>query len=173
MGAPNLSLYLERCRGGVGSGHCRGGAAAAAAARLASSPRVYFQNNAFSEVNDSSRRKLRWSVNTRVLNFRWRRPGPSLLPSSYATAELVVDVAAAAAWRGRAMFALLAETLRRSWIGTLPRRLRGGGGGATLVLFKASLRRSWFGTLPRRRRGGGHPSNFLGVPPNQCLYESD
>ena len=89
-------------------------------------PPVYFQNHAFREVIDSSRRKLHWSVSIRVLNFRWGHPKPSLLTSSNAAADLVGDAAA---------------------------RLRGGGG-AILVFLKATLRRSWFGKLPRRRRGG-------------------
>ena len=132
MAAAGLLLFYsqQRC-GGVGSGHCRGGAAAAAAPRrrrpACRVPPVYFQNHAFREVIDSSRRKLHWSVSIRVLNFRWGHPKPSLLTSSNAAADLVGDAAA---------------------------RLRGGGG-AILVFLKATLRRSWFGKLPRQRRGGG------------------
>ena len=98
-------------------------------------PPVYFQNNAFREVIDSSRRKLHWSVSIRVLNFRWGHPKPSLLTSSNDAADLVADAAA---------------------------RLRGGGG-AILVFLKATLRRSWFGKLPRRRRGGRRGSGVAGA----------
>ena len=88
-----LSPYLERCCGGIGWGRCRGACLAAAGLLflLAALRRSWFgalprrrpsvqlswythKANPFNEVTESSRKKLRWGVSSRVLNFRGAAP---------------------------------------------------------------------------------------------------